>query len=119
MAHAVGRAAHAAITCYGGKGRITPTPGRTRTGVDHRLGLGAAITGIVTDGNHRPVPGVAIPVSPSNGDDGGAQWGIIDITGADGRYAVSGLRTGKYDVCFDAFDLWYGGAAGTARRAVP
>jgi len=77
---------------------VAVTTGSTRSGVDASLSVGGAVSGTVTDGDGHPLVGVLVYVATS----GGFSLGSTGITGSDGRYTVTGLATGTYDVCFDA-----------------
>ena len=74
----------------------TPVPvtlGRTSAGIDAVLATGGAITGRVTDPSGAPVQGVSASVF-------GSGYGYGDSDGS-GAYAITGLPTGSYTLCFD------------------
>jgi protocatechuate 3,4-dioxygenase beta subunit len=90
--------------CYDNKDIFDGTPvavqvGHTHAGVNAVLAVGGAITGTVTDEAGVPVQGVF--VSAGNG---GA---FIPSTQTDaaGRYALTGVFAGSYQVCFDGFGV--------------
>jgi protocatechuate 3,4-dioxygenase beta subunit len=83
--------------------------GGTRSGVVVVLKRGATITGLVKDGNGKPVPDVEVEVDPSvnfRGGPGGAAMNFLRIggpsmrpktkTGADGAFAIKGVSVGEY-----------------------
>ncbi|HST47740.1 carboxypeptidase regulatory-like domain-containing protein [Jatrophihabitans sp.] len=75
----------------------TPVPvtlGHTSSGIDAALATGGAITGHITDTSGVLLP--AISASAFSADYG--SYGFSDSTGA---YALTGLPTGNYTLCFD------------------
>ena len=83
--------------------------GGTKGGVVVVLKRGATITGLVKDGNEKPVPDVEVEVDPSvnfRGGAGGAAMNFLRIggpsvrpktkTGADGTFAIKGISVGEY-----------------------
>jgi protocatechuate 3,4-dioxygenase beta subunit len=74
----------------------TPVPvtlGHTSAGIDAVLATGGAIAGRVTDPSGAPVQGVLVSVF-------GAGYGNGTSDGS-GAYAITGLPTGSYTLCFD------------------
>lgn len=85
--------------CYGHRATFHVVAGQTRLGIDGRLGIGGAISGLLRDGAGHPAAGAFVDVEPDRGDtsvDGNVQ------TDAHGKYDMTGLAAGKYDVCFFA-----------------
>lgn len=74
-------------------GRVRATTGKTVNGIDIRLGAAATIAGLVTAAAS-PVAGASIDVSPygRNGDSGRG------MSGEDGRFVITPLAPGAYDV---------------------
>ncbi len=80
---------------------VAAGPGAPRT-LDPAALLGAAsgsVTGVVTDAAGHPVPGVIVDVSPHDPRIEAA--GGATTTDGAGRYRISGLPRGRYDVCAD------------------
>ena len=75
---------------------VTVTTGATHSGVGASLPAGGAVDGAVTDTGSHPLGGVDVEVF--NGS--GVQVGSAS-TAPDGTYALTGLPTGTFDVCFD------------------
>ncbi|HEX8767368.1 MAG TPA: carboxypeptidase regulatory-like domain-containing protein, partial [Jatrophihabitans sp.] len=74
----------------------TPVPvtlGHTSAGINAALAAGGAITGRVTDPSGAAVPDVSASVF-------GAGYGYGNSDGS-GAYAITGLPTGSYTLCFD------------------
>ena len=69
----------------------------TRRNVNAALSVGGEITGKVTDASSNPLAGVHVWVGPDPADshDSGV------VTKADGTYAVRGLESARYVVCFN------------------
>ncbi|HEY6494597.1 MAG TPA: hypothetical protein VIZ43_15080, partial [Trebonia sp.] len=79
---------------------VSVTEGKTTKGVDAFLPRAGAINGIVTTGpQHRPLAGICVAGATESGDIGQA---FEFSTGPTGRYAVSGLMPGRYEVDFTA-----------------
>ncbi len=84
---------------------------RTMGGLRIVLDRGQAITGLVTDGDGRPVRDADVSVRPARkapagpgrmvmigGPGGGAAPPVKGTTGEDGRFRIAGLAAGTYDV---------------------
>ncbi len=82
------------------KRRVRADGGRDRIGVDHTMRAGGAVTGRVTDSAGHPLGQVDVtldPVSHSSND-----FGVGDeTTGRNGRYRLTDLAPGRYQVCAD------------------
>lgn len=74
---------------------VTVTAGRTAA-VNHRLSVGAGLTGVVHNPAGTPVAGVSVSVA--NGMFGA-------VTNSAGRYLLPGLAAGKYRLCFDTENM--------------
>jgi protocatechuate 3,4-dioxygenase beta subunit len=72
---------------------ISVQAGHTRSGLDVRLRPAAGISGIVRDPAGRPVDSVCIDVGDENND--------FAFTNAHGRYSVTGVVPGRYNVEFE------------------
>jgi Carboxypeptidase regulatory-like domain len=70
--------------------------GRERHGVNATLARGGAITGTVVNPDGTPRAGVHVRVQQQQGSVLSGE----QATGRDGRYRLTGLRTGSYSVCF-------------------
>ena len=90
-------------------GHARVTAPHATIGVNATLHRGGSIAGIVTQGSASgpPVSDVCIEVSSSNPDNPGGFGG----TGSDGRYRVTGLAAGSYQVYFDTSCLFTTGAS--------
>lgn len=75
---------------------VTVSGGHTTVGVDVRLVPAATVSGAVTAGGTGGVPGVQVYAFDPNGVEAART-----STDTRGTYVLSGLRAGKYVVCFD------------------
>ena len=71
--------------------------GQTSTGVDAALAVAGAITGLITGPSGAPVPDIDIKVRVS----GTSRFAGTGRSDSNGSYAVKGLPTGSYSLCFD------------------
>ena len=81
---------------YNPDGTRTPVPvtlGQISSGIDAALEAAGAITGRVTDGNGVPLADVAVSLYDRDT--------LVDYTDSTGSYAIKGLATGSYFLCFD------------------
>jgi protocatechuate 3,4-dioxygenase beta subunit len=88
----------ASSSCYRNNAKIQVKAGVTRLGIDAQLGAGGAITGTVKDDLGNPLSDVSVSASSTSDYDNLA--GGFGTTDAQGRYSITGLPTGSYDVCF-------------------
>ena len=72
---------------------ISLTAGQQRSGIDAELASGGSISGLVTDPDGQPLPGIVVAAQV----DGEYRSGT---TGPDGRYEILGLSGGAYTVSF-------------------
>lgn len=83
---------------YGDTGTpVTVSAGKLTSGLVDYLPVAGAIAGRVTDSAGHGIAGVSVS-SYDPADPGAISHGAI--TGADGRYTVTGLSAGSYQVCF-------------------
>ena len=71
--------------------------GSNTVGINAALATAGGISGTVDDASSHPLDGVAVDVYSAGGSEVG-----YGTTGSNGTYAVQGLTTGTYDVCFAA-----------------
>ena len=71
--------------------------GSTTSGINAALAAAGGISGTVDDASSHPLDGVGVDVYSTSGSEVGET-----TTGSNGTYAVPGLTTGTYDVCFAA-----------------
>jgi hypothetical protein len=92
---------------------VSVTAGGTHAGIDATLTADGAMTGTV-QASGSPVGGVCVIAYPATG----TQRPALAETAANGKYTISGLAPGSYDVEFKAgcgastyTTQWYNGAA--------
>lgn len=78
---------------------LTLKTAETRSGFNAYLPLGGGISGVVTDSRGHPVGGVCVQVNDDNAD--------ITTTGRGGRYSLTGVPDGSFQV------LFFGGCGNT------
>jgi protocatechuate 3,4-dioxygenase beta subunit len=87
------------------RGRVSVRTGAFRIGVDGQLTTAGAIRGTVTDADGHPAANVDVDVERiDGGDDGG-----FSTSDGQGRFTVTGLGAGQWQVCFSQFELDYVG----------
>ena len=74
---------------------VQVTAGSSKNGVNAALAAAGAVAGTVDDASSHPLDGVGVEVYSTSGTAVGSA-----TTGSNGTYAVIGLVTGTYDVCF-------------------
>ena len=76
--------------------QLSVEAGTVTGGIDARLGIGAAITGTVTNAGGAPVPDVSVYVQGTDG----TYYRSTGVTGPTGHYVVTGLPAKPLVVCF-------------------
>ena len=97
-------------TSPSGTTAVQVVAGSNTSGINATLATAGGISGTVDDASSHPLDGVDVDVYSASGSEvGGA------TTGSNGTYAVPGLTTGTYDVCFAAstYDEPTGGSSAT------
>jgi hypothetical protein len=83
---------------YPGPGPTVSVASGQTTTVNKTLLVAGYITGVVTDSNGAPVPGLCVKAGSSSG-------GSTTTTGADGSYKIGGLAQGTYIMGWDCNNL--------------
>jgi len=102
--------------CFGGGEVFEVRRGVVRLGIDANLRVGGAVSGTVVSGDaaHAPVAGAEVTAERVDGDGGAFSWAMADDHG---HYTITGLPTGRYEICAMRMELFDGGAE-TCRSAV-
>jgi len=77
---------------------VTVAGGTSAAPVVLRLGRGARLTGVVTDGEGRPLGGAFIDVRDPQRPAFDFEASMTRFSGSDGRYRIEGLAPGRYAV---------------------
>jgi hypothetical protein len=96
-----------------GAARVIVRAGRTTAGIDSALTVGGSITGVVTSAaTHAALAGIcAVAQNLAQQDDFG-----FSVTGRQGRYVISGLNSGRYEIEF--YPCGGGSLAGQVRPSL-